>query len=193
MNYFGGKKVLFQKAKTLQGEWSTEIIPEQYVAKKGNITLLAMGKIRRFGEGCACPINALSSRFLEVLTLQENEFLIADTDAGIEHLGRGVDKGCDVILVVIDPSGESIRLAGKIEQMAEELHKKLYYVLNNIDAETEELLLGALEEDKVITSIPHDRTILTTCLRGDELHNEMTEIEQLVDFLEQLQAAREAK
>jgi len=43
-------------------------------------------------EGCACPINALSSKFLESLALGDGEFLIADTDAGIEHFGRGVER-----------------------------------------------------------------------------------------------------
>ena len=43
-------------------------------------------------EGCACPINALSSKFLEILALGDGEFLIADTDAAIEHFGRGVER-----------------------------------------------------------------------------------------------------
>ena len=79
-------------------------MPKGYLTEKGNIQLLSTGKIHRFGEGCAYPIDALSSRFLEILNLGDGEFLIADTDAGIEHFGRGVEKAVDILLVIIDPS-----------------------------------------------------------------------------------------
>jgi len=71
MNYFGGKKVLFEQVKTLQKKWKVAELPKQYLSEKENIKLLAMGKIHDFGEGCACPINALSSKFLEVISLKD--------------------------------------------------------------------------------------------------------------------------
>jgi CO dehydrogenase maturation factor len=46
-------------------------LPGDYLTGKRNVELVSMGKIYQFGEGCACPINALSSRFLEVLDLRE--------------------------------------------------------------------------------------------------------------------------
>ena len=183
MNYFGGKKVLFEKVKTLKKKWKIGDLPKQYLSEKENIKLLAMGKIYDFGEGCACPINALTSKFLEIIELKDNEFLIADTDAGIEHLGRGVDKGCDVILVVIDPSYESIKLAKKITDMAKSINKSFYYVLNKIDEETKEILLESVDKNKVITAIPNDKKIFKNCLKGKELNFKIKEIEKLVDFL----------
>jgi len=183
MNYFGGKKVLFEKVKTLKKKWKIGDLPKQYLSEKENIKLLAMGKIYDFGEGCACPINALTSKFLEIIELKDNEFLIADTDAGVEHLGRGVDKGCDVILVVIDPSYESIKLAKKITDMAKSINKSFYYVLNKIDEETKEILLESVDKNKVITAIPNDKKIFKNCLKGEELDFKIKEIEKLVDFL----------
>jgi len=143
-----------------------------------------MGKIYDFGEGCACPINALSSKFLEVIELKDDEFLIADTDAGIEHLGRGVDKGCDIILVVVDPSQESIKLANKISKMAEAINKSFYYVLNKVDEETKEVLLKSVDKNKVIASISEDKRIFKNCLNGEELDFKVKEIGKLADFLE---------
>ena len=187
MNYFGGKKVLFEQVKTLQKKWKVSELPKQYLSEKENIKLLAMGKIYDFGEGCACPINALSSKFLEVIELkQHGEFLIIDTDAGIEHLGRGVDKGCDVILIVIDPSQESIKLANKISKMAEAINKSFYYVLNKVDEETKEILLKSVDKNNVIAAIPNDRRIFKSCLEGQELNFKMEEIKKLVDFLEKI-------
>jgi len=66
MNYFGGKKVLFDKTKEMSNVWTLDDLPRDYLTEKGNIQLLSMGKIYQFGEGCACPINALSSKFLEL-------------------------------------------------------------------------------------------------------------------------------
>lgn len=143
-----------------------------------------MGKIYDFGEGCACPINALSSKFLEVIELEDDEFLIADTDAGIEHLGRGVDKGCDVILTVIDPSQESVKLAKKVSEMAKVLNKRFYYVLNKIDEETKEVLLKSVDKNKIIAAISEDKRIFRNCLNGEELDLKLEEIEKLMDFLE---------
>jgi len=184
MNYFGGKKVLFKQVKTLQKGWKVNELPKQYLSEKENIKLLAMGKIYDFGEGCACPINALSSKFLEVIELEDNEFLIADTDAGIEHLGRGVDKGCDVILIVIDPSQESVKLARKISKMAKAINKRFYYVLNKVDQETEEILLTFMDKNKVVAAIPEDKRIFKNCLNGEELDFKVKEIGKLADFLE---------
>ena len=186
MNYFGGKKVLFEKVKALQEKLGIDDLPGGYLSQKDNIKLLAMGKIYDFGEGCACPINALSSKFLEVVDLKDNEFLIADTDAGIEHLGRGVDKGCDIILIIVDPSQESLRLARKIKEMADSINKDSYYVLNKVDRETEKVLLKYVDKDKVIAAVPQDKRIFKNGLDGKELNLEISQIKKLVDFLEKI-------
>jgi len=183
MNYFGGKKVLFERVKAIQKRWGMDELPSEYLAEKGNLKLMAMGKIYDFGEGCACPINALSSRFLEVLELKDDEFLIADTDAGIEHLGRGVEKGCDLILVVVDPSQESIGLASRIAAMAKSIDKPVYYILNKIDSKMEGLLLKALDESRVIAAVPQDDRILQYGLEGRELALNVEGIDELADFL----------
>ena len=183
MNYFGGKKVLFERVKTLQKRWGTDELPREYLSEKGNLKLMAMGKIYDFGEGCACPINALSSRFLEILELEEDEFLIADTDAGIEHLGRGVERGCDLILVVVEPSQESIGLANRIAEMAAGIDKQMYYVLNKVNDETKEILLRALDPNRIITAVPQDEGIFRCGLEGRELDLNVEGIKELGDFL----------
>ena len=169
MNYFGGKKILFKKAKEITNRWKLKDLPKDYLSEKGNIRLLSMGKIYEFGEGCACPINALSSKVLEVLDLEDNQFLIADTDAGIEHFGRGIEKGIDLLVVVIEPSRDSILLAQKISDMGEQIGKPTYYVLNRVDRETEKLLLDSVDEEKVIAIIYENKDVFMSSLAGNEL------------------------
>jgi CO dehydrogenase maturation factor len=185
MNYFGGKKLLFERTKEMKDKWKLDDLPKDYLTEKGNIQLLSMGKIYQFGEGCACPINALSSKFLEIIDLGDEEFLIADTDAGIEHFGRGVEKGVDILLVVIDPSRESILLAEKVSELGRQVDKPAYYILNRIaDQETEELLLNSIDREKVIAIIPENKGIFISGLAGNEFNMDVKGIREIADMLE---------
>ena len=184
MNYFGGKKILFEKTKDITGKWKMDDLPKEYLSEKGNIQLLSMGKIYEFGEGCACPINALSSRILEILDLGDKEFLVADTDAGIEHFGRGVEKGVDSLVVIIEPSRDSILLAQKISKLGEQLGKSTYLVLNRVNKESEKLLLESVDKGKVIAVIPENSDVLVSGLRGKELEISFEGIKQIADRLE---------
>jgi CO dehydrogenase maturation factor len=184
MHYFGGKKILFEKAKQIANKWTTADLPEDYLTSKGNIRLLSMGKIYEFGEGCACPINALAAKVLEVLDLQENEFLIADTDAGIEHFGRGVEKGAHLLIVIIDPSRDSILLAQKISDLGEQAGKPTYYVLNRVKRETKKLLLDSVDKEKVIAIIHENKDVFMSCLFGKELAISFKGIKEIANRLE---------
>jgi CO dehydrogenase maturation factor len=191
MNYFGGKKLLFQKTKEMKNRWGLDDLPKDYLTEKGNIQLVCMGKIYQFGEGCACPINALSSKFLEVLDLREGEFLIADTDAGIEHFGRGVETGVDILLVIIDPSQESILLAKKISELGRQVDKPVYYILNRIaDQQTKEFLLTSIDREKVMAIIPENKEIFISGLVGNEFNMHIEGIKEIADMLESKKKAR---
>ena len=191
MNYFGGKKLLFEKTKELKDKWRLDDLPTDYLTKKGNIRLLSMGKIYQFGEGCACPINALSSKFLEILDLRDGEFLIADTDAGIEHFGRGVEQGVDILLVIIDPSRESILLAKKISELGQQVDKPVYYILNRvIDQETKDFLLNSIDRERVIAIIPENKEIFISGLAGNEFNMNVKGISEIADMLGSMKRAR---
>jgi len=191
MNYFGGKKLLFEKTKEMKNKWRLDDLPGDYLAEKGNIQLLSMGKIYEFGEGCACPINALSSKFLEIVDLGDGEFLIADTDAGIEHFGRGIETGVDILLVIIDPSQESILLAKKISELGRQVDKPVYYILNQIaDQETKDFLLNSIDREKVIAIIPENKEIFISGLTGNEFNMDVEGIKEIADMLESKKKAR---
>jgi CO dehydrogenase maturation factor len=184
MNYFGGKKILFEKTKDMTGKWKLDDLPKEYLSEKGNIQLLSMGKIYEFGEGCACPINALSSKFLEILDLEDKEFVIADTDAGIEHFGRGVEKGIDSLIVIIEPSQDSMLLAQKISKLGKQLGKPTYLVLNRVNHESEMILLESVDKKRIIAIIPENRDVFMAGLAGKELNISLEGIKQIADRLE---------
>jgi CO dehydrogenase maturation factor len=191
MNYFGGKEVLFEKTKELKNKWELDDLPGDYLVDKGNIQLLSMGKIYQFGEGCACPINVLSSKFLEIIHTGNKDFMIADTDAGIEHFGRGVEKGVDIIFIIIDPSRESILLAEKVSGLGWQLDKPVYYILNRVtDPETEKLLLNSVDKEKVVAIIPEDKGIFIAGLTGSEFNMDIKGIKEIADMLESIKKAK---
>ena len=156
----------------------------------GKLTLAKLNTMPMFKDA-TCPINALSSKFLEILDLGDEEFLIADADAGIEHFGRGVEKGADILFVVIDPSRESILLAEKVSELGRQVDKPVYYILNRIaDQETEEFLLNSIDKEKVIAIIPENKEIFIAGLAGNEFNMDAKGIREIADVLESKKKAR---
>jgi CO dehydrogenase maturation factor len=95
-------------------------IPGDYIVERDGIGLVCVGKILQSLEGCACPMGALSREFLKRLSLQKDEMAVVDMEAGIEHFGRGVETSIDSVLVVTEPSFDSLELAEKINSLAAE-------------------------------------------------------------------------
>ncbi|ADB58096.1 ATP-binding protein [Archaeoglobus profundus] len=180
---FGSRREIFEKAKNL-GIRRIEEIPEEFVARKDRIRLVCVGKIHSFGEGCACPMGALLREFLKGLKLNENEFVIVDAEAGIEHFGRGVEEGCDAVIFVLDPTYESRVMAERIKSM--NIDKKMYFVLNKFD----ERFSDFLSDLDVVAKIPFSEKIFLACLKGEELKCDIEEVEKLVDTILNQEHAR---
>ncbi|WP_367883586.1 ATP-binding protein [Thermococcus peptonophilus] len=146
--------------------WTLDDIPDEILAKKGNLAVLTIGKIEEAEEGCACPYGFLARKLLEGgIKLQENEVIIVDTEAGIEHFGRGgVDKHVDVVVDVAEPSLESIELSKKIAGLSESLGLKHILVLNKALPGVEEKL--PVKPDVII---PFDQSFIVDSLNGKEV------------------------
>ena len=172
-HYFGHKKGIYADgaADVFEGGWHLSDIPAEYSSVDGNIRLMAIGKIHDAGEGCACAMGSL---------LDDDEVCIVDTEAGVEHFGRGVDKFADAILMVADPSYESIMLTDKITEMAESFGKPVYIVLNKVDADQEAVMRETIRNsDKIIAALPADKGILAAGLKGEALTAKLPEVDAI--------------
>jgi CO dehydrogenase maturation factor len=139
MEHLGGKRavkgkmspgsVAGPKPPVFDNQWRFEDIPADAVSKSGNLFFLQIGKVKHSAEGCACPMGVLAKDFISHLKLAAKDFVVVDAEAGVEHLGRGLAGSVDVILAVLDPSYESIRLSQKILAMAKEAQKQKIYIL----------------------------------------------------------------
>ena len=144
-------------------------IPSQHLIKRNGLMLVSIGKILQAFEGCACPMGVLSREFLKKLYLGENEIAIIDMEAGVEHFGRGIDEGIDRVLLVVEPSYESINMAERIKGLASGMNKAVSAVLNKIDSkQIAQKLEGELKikDIEVIGIIPNDTLVFEACLEG---------------------------
>ena len=129
-----------EKVSYFKESLSLENLPAECVSWHGPVGNLRIGKIEHSMEGCACPMGSITRSFLNELQINENEWVIVDTEAGVEHFGRGILEGADVVLIVADPSYESILLAERARGLAEEAHKKFVVIVNKVDEKTEPVL-----------------------------------------------------
>jgi CO dehydrogenase maturation factor len=105
-------------------------IPCEYRRERDGLFQVSIGKILQAMEGCACPMGALTREFLKRLRLNENEIAIIDMEAGVEHFGRGIEQAIDTVLVVVEPSLDSLAVAEKVSGLAAGMNKKVSAVLN---------------------------------------------------------------
>ncbi|MBS7628222.1 hypothetical protein KEJ36_05415, partial [Candidatus Bathyarchaeota archaeon] len=134
------------------------------------IRLLVMGTVRTAGGGCMCPANALLTALLRHILLRAGEAVIMDMEAGLEHLGRGVVRGFDILLIIVEPGTQSLETAQRIHQLAKGLGvKKMAFVGNKVRSPKEEdYLASALERlgMSLLLSIPYDERVMEADLLG---------------------------
>ena len=168
---------------------STEDLSYPYVLQKDGIGLVSIGKILQSLEGCACPMGVLSREFLKKLSLRDKEIGIVDMEAGVEHFGRGVETSVDNVLIVVEPSMESITLAERVNNLAGGSGvSNTLAVLNKI---TSRGMASKLREElsqrgvRVIGAICNDPDIFEACFEGRPLYGDKAarEIGKVLDFL----------
>ena len=145
---------------------------------------MSVGKIHHFGEGCACPMGNLFRMLFSSLSLAQNDLVIVDTAAGVEHFGRSLDGQCDQILCVVDPSYESIMMAKRVTTFAKEAGLLVSVILNRLIPGIEEDLNAALEQVNIIGRLPDSRSIFLNNLKGRSLDPQMPGIAPVCDAIE---------
>jgi CO dehydrogenase maturation factor len=137
-------------------------IAEKESARFRGIHLLVLGAVESGGSGCACPENVLLRALLADVILYRDDAVILDLEAGLEHLGRATAQGVDLMLVVVEPSVQSVETAREVRRMAGEIGlTRLSFVGNKIaDAEDQAFIDEALANERsYIGSLPLDGAI----------------------------------
>ena len=173
----------------IKDEMAVASIPPEYILERNGIKLVIVGKILMALEGCACPISIVSRSFLNKLRLEPDEVALVDLEAGVEHFGRGVETGVDCVLVVVEPSIDSLQVAEKISELANQINiGDVWAVLNKITSDDIAARLTDYLNKKDITtigSIRQDPEIFESCLEGRPIRGRVAaeDVDRILDFL----------
>ncbi len=143
-------------------------IPEGFGYKSGNIILLIMGKSKIAASGCFCPEHALLRRLLAHLVIDRGEVVIADMEAGIEHLTRGTAGGVDAFIVVVEPGQRSLQTANAVKDLAKGLGVKRVCVIANKIRNEQDLIFikNNLKDIEYLGAISFNNDIMESDIQG---------------------------
>ena len=96
-------------------------LPTELAKVKGNIHLMVLGGVEKGGGGCICPESTMLKALVTHVLLFQNEHLVMDMEAGVEHLGRGTSRAVDRFIVVVEPGRRSLETAEHIRRLAGDL------------------------------------------------------------------------
>lgn len=164
-------------------------LPPDFLFETDGIRLVNIGKILVALEGCACPMGIVSRSFLKKLRLDPDEVAVIDLEAGVEHFGRGVETSIDCVLVVVEPSIDSLEVAEKIGELSAQIDiADVWVVLNKIASDDiADRLRGYLEKrDMTVIGVIHqNEEIFESCLDGRPIRGRAAaeDVDEVLDFL----------
>ncbi|MBR9998567.1 MAG: hypothetical protein KFF73_06330, partial [Cyclobacteriaceae bacterium] len=140
-------------------------IPPRYYLRHENILLFQAGKI---------PNQLMNSEDYNLLLQYfalEDAITLIDNEAGIKYFDHEAEENADIVLILVSPEYESIRIAEKVNRFSKHRNMdNVYAVLNNIPSENVEMELKQqliLKGIHVIGTVYHDDDIRKAALRGE--------------------------
>jgi len=143
------------------------------VVETPKFDLLVMG--RPEGSGCYCAVNNMLRKIIETLSANY-DYIVIDTEAGLEHLSRRTTQNVDTMLVVTDKSKRGILTAQRIGELSKELDinfKKIFLVINRITPDNKDIIIKKAKETgiEIIGTIYEDEEVAEYDIEGSPLVN----------------------
>lgn len=144
-------------------------IPDKFLKVHDGIKLIVMGTIEAGDSGCVCPENTFLKRLLHQIILRENEHIVVDFEAGVEHLGRGTAAKFDRLLIVVEPNKLSMDTFKRIYPLAKDIGiKQISVVANNVKSDTDIKFINAhLGKVKLSGSLSYCKACVDASQKGD--------------------------
>jgi len=142
------------------------------IVETEDFDVLVMG--RPEGSGCYCAVNTMLRKIIENIA-SNYDYIVIDTEAGLEHLSRRTTQNVDVMIVVTDPSKRGVLTARRILELSEQLEirfREIFLVLNRVRDEDLERLKEGVEREgiEVIGVIPEDPLVSEYDMEGKPLY-----------------------
>ncbi len=139
-------------------------LASRYGTMYRGVTVVILGAVRKGGGGCACPENTLLRSMVRHLVLHDDETVILDMEAGVEHIGRATAAGVDALVVATEAGTRSLETAVHIRDLAADigLDRKMAVLLNKERSGSDQRrrIEQCLPGIPVIGSIPFDDRLI---------------------------------
>lgn len=116
------------------------------------------------GEGCYCTVND-ALRFVLEKRQEEYDFIVVDSEAGLEHLSRKTTTGTDALLIVTDLCEAGFRSAKEIKEIALGANVEeddVFLIINKVKGKEDSKILDERIKDTGIVElcrIPYDEIV----------------------------------
>jgi CO dehydrogenase maturation factor len=136
-------------------------LPERFSVLHRGVRLLEMGSVDLGGSGCICPESAMLKTLFTHLMFRQDDVLILDMYAGVEHLGRATVDFVDAMIVVVEPTRRSLGTAAQIRKLANDIGlTRLWLVGNKVrDADEAAFLEAETPGLPVLGTLPADLAV----------------------------------
>lgn len=138
------------------------------LVESAKVDLLAMG--RPEGPGCYCLANHMLRLSMERLA-KNYDYMVIDSEAGMEHISRQTTQDVDFLLTVSDPTMRGITTAARMKELIKEMRTRVgevYLAVNRVkDSLPQEIgkAISDLELD-LIAIIPEDPYLAEIEIKG---------------------------
>lgn len=147
-------------------------VPERFSAVHDGVRLLEMGSVESGGSGCICPESAMLKTLFTHLLFRDDDVLIMDMYAGVEHLGRATVDFVDVLLIVVEPTRRSLSTAAQIKKLAEDIGLESMWLVGNRIRGDEDLAF--LEQEvfdiPLMGYMPEEPLVVDADRRGESVY-----------------------
>ncbi len=167
-------------------------IPDRFGIRKGGVTFLMMGGVKKGGGGCLCPESVLIKSLVSHLVLARSEIVIIDMDAGVENLGRGTARAVNAFIIVVEPGQRSFQTARAVRKLAIDLGVTRSYIVGSKcrNDEDRRFITDNLSDFEVLGFVSFDSDLFLADRSGisvfDAAPHAVAEVKQIKDKLDQL-------
>lgn len=167
-------------------------IPERFSVIHRGVRLLELGSVDVGGSGCICPESAMLKTLFTHLLFRDDDILLLDMYAGVEHLGRATVDFVDAMLVVVEPTRRSLGTAKQIQKLANDIGlMRLYLVGNKVRNDEEAKFLEDESKDiPMIGYLPADLKVQEADRLGFPVYFHVESLKvatsQIIEVLNQL-------
>ena len=162
-------------------------LPERFSVKHRDVRLLEMGSVDLGGSGCICPESAMLKTLFTHLLFRDDEVLIIDMYAGVEHLGRATVDFVDAMIIVVEPTQRSLGTAAQIKALSKDIGlTRLWLAGNKIRTEEEKRFL---EENSpglpLLGTLPMDLGVLDADRLGEPVYDHVPSLKSAAEEIAQ--------